>query len=237
MEAARNPYLDQILAGLNGTLPPHYSPSSHVTTSVAPKSSLTNESTQQVKTSHPLQAPTTTPKLNQTAADASSIVTWPAAVRHVARHITTSEAASTRIKDLISNQHRHERDWWKARNAIAKRQSNRTATQAKAADLLKSIGGLVNENSSGSNDPDVAKRELVDFDRKIHGELVRLTADSDRVLRRLGVPFFAIRHELMIKGDKEVPLGEQTGSGKLTKQELVELQKKMLLHLEDLFMD
>ena len=237
MEAARNPYLQHILAGLNGTVASDYFTASDALSSVTPRSSREVESTQQAEPSPPVQAPAIAPKLNPTVADASSIVTWPAGVRHVARHITTSEAASTRIKHLIASQHKHEREWWTARTAIVKRQSNRTATQAKAADLLKSIGGLVNEQSSDSNDPEVARKELAEFDRKVHSGLVKMVADFDRILRRLGVPFFAIKHELVMNSDKALSTSAQRGSGKLTKPELIELQKKMLLHLEDLFMD
>jgi hypothetical protein len=62
--------------------------------------------------------------------------------------------------------------------------------------------------------------------------MTKLATDIDRELRSMGVPFYAIKHELVILGE------ENTGRalpGRLDKGELRELQKRMLQLLEDLF--
>jgi len=62
-----------------------------------------------------------------------------------------------------------------------------------------------------------------------------MVKDYESQLRKMGIPFFAIKDELIIK-DNETDVGGGTMS-KLDKGELRELQKRMIAYLEDLFVD
>ncbi|RMZ84883.1 hypothetical protein DV738_g451, partial [Chaetothyriales sp. CBS 135597] len=151
----------------------------------------------------PLTPTASATKPPPTIPDPSRITTYPAALKHVTKHLATSETASTRIRHLISTQHQHERQWHAGREALLALQASRPSTSAQVSALLRSLA------------------ELAAYDAKVHRGLVAMQADFARQLRNLGVPLFAISHDLK----------------KLDKGELRELQKRMLALLEDLFGD
>lgn len=163
--------------------------------------------------------------------DASRITAWPAALKYVTKHIGPSEALGNKIRQLIAEQHKHEEQWWAGREAIINKHKSRVDKQQEAADLLQSLGGIpttlrpINEGSE--------RAELEGYDKKVYGELVKMTAAYDRQLRALGIPFYAIKHDLVIfENDRE-----QGGNARIDRGELRELQKRMLQHLQDLFLE
>lgn len=173
----------------------------------------------------------TTPSI-QAVSDASTIITWAAAIKHVTKHIINDEKATTRIKHLIKQQQQHEEQWWTQREAIITKHKGREGSNNKVADILKELGGLAVPIAKVDEAAD--KNELETFDRKVYKSLVQMSADFDSQLRRLGVPFYAIKHDLILLGNES---GEVSTKGKLDKGELRDLQKRMLQYLEDLLMD
>jgi len=167
------------------------------------------------------------------APDASTITTWPAALKHVTKHIATNEKLAERIRHLISMQHKHERQWWAGREAIVARQQGRTGASQQVAALLKSLGGK--DMPLVQSDPKADQAELDTYDKKVYTGLVAMAADFDRQLRAMGVPFYSIKHELVLL--EEGPEDASAAQGRIDKGELRELQKRMLQTLEDLFMD
>jgi len=179
-----------------------------------------------------LRSRSSTPSVQATS-NASTITTWPAAVKHVARYINNDDKVTFQIKHLISQQHKHEQEWWVQREAIVARHSGRAGNQDKAAELLKSMGALA--VPIARIDDTTHQKELEGFDRKVHKALCDMVKDYESQLRKMGIPFFAIKDELIIK-DNETDVGGGTMS-KLDKGELRELQKRMIAYLEDLFVD
>ena len=231
MASTPNPRLREILAGLNG-LQQSQNQYAQPDTSLSVIPGLDMNRPRPAIPAKPFNPPkivVTTPRPSTPIPDASTIVTWPSAIRYVTKYIANNESAAARIKHLIAQQHQHEREWWTGREAIVKRHSGRAQRQAQAATLLKAIGGVVAANPP-SEDPEVDRRELEVYDRKVYGELRKMSADFDRQLRGLGVPLFAIRHELVVDRDMDGGAG-----GRLTKEELKELQRRVLEHLVDLF--
>ena len=165
--------------------------------------------------------------------DASTITTWPAALKHVTRYLVTNEQIAARIKHLISEQQKHERQWWAGREALVARQEGRSGTSQQVAVLLKSLGGK--EVPVGPSDPEANQAELDAYDKKVYAGLMAMAADFDRQLRSMGVPFYAIKHDLVVLEDG--PEKASALKGRVDKGELRELQKKMLQTLEDLFAD
>lgn len=165
--------------------------------------------------------------------DASTITTWPVALKHVTKYLVPDERVSARIKHLITEQHKHERQWWAGREAIIARQEGRAGTSQQVVALLQSIGGKT--VPVAPSDPKLNAAELAAYDKKVFAGLVALASDYDRQLKNLGVPFYSIRHDLVIL--EHGP--EKTGNlkGRIDKGELRELQKRMLQTLEDLFGD
>lgn len=179
-----------------------------------------------------VQSRSSTPA-GQTVPDASTIVTWPAAVKHVTKYVVPNEPLAGRLKRLIQEQHKHEEQWWKQREDIVTQQKARAAgSQANVSGILQGLGGLAVPITKVDEAAD--RNELNTFDKKVYGALTQLVRDYDAQLRKLGVPFYAIKHELV--------LGENAQSGvsvkgKLSREELGNLQRKMLQILEDLLMD
>lgn len=166
-----------------------------------------------------------------TVPDASGITTWPAALKHVTRHIVPNEQVAGRIKHIISEQHKHERQWWASREAIVARQQGRSGTTQQVSALLKALGGK--EVPAPPSDPKTNQAELDAFDKKVYAGLMSMASDFDRQLRTMGVPFYAIKHDLVVL--EHGPENAGGAKGRLDKGELRELQKRMLQTLEDLF--
>lgn len=201
---------------------------------ITPPPVLRNQSQTSLQQSRPLVAPTPDSRSNSatpTIPDASTITTWPAALKHVTKYLVPDEKTATRIKHLIAEQHKHERQWWAGREAILARQEGRTGTSQQVAALLQSIGGKAMPVTP--SDPKLNAAELATYDKKVFAGLTALASDYDRQLKNLGIPFYTIRHELVIL--EQGP--EKAGSlkGRVDKGELRELQKRMLQTLEDLF--
>ncbi|EXJ80986.1 hypothetical protein A1O3_07274 [Capronia epimyces CBS 606.96] len=263
MDGQRNPELQKILAALNTYAPPLSIPpeasafstdlssnaNSHA--SVLPGLDLLADPEPQERAITPppvlRHQATTPPQLNCTARsedipstsltptvpDASTITTWPAALKHVTRHLVPNEQASRRLKHLISEQHKHERQWWAGREGIVARQQGRSGTSQQVAALLKSLGGK--EVPMPPSDPAANQAELETYDKKVYAGLTAMASDFDRQLRAIGVPFYAIKHDLVIL--EKGPEKAGAPKGRIDRGELRELQKRMLQTLEDLFGD
>jgi len=165
--------------------------------------------------------------------DASIITTWPAAIRHVTKYLSTNEKVMSRVKHLINEQHKHEEQWWAQRQAIVTKHAGRAGNQSKVADILKELGGLATPVVQVDEAAD--KNELEAFDKKVYRSMVQMAADFDGQLRKMGVPFYAIKHDLVVRDSGKTENGASTR--KIDKIELGELQKRMLQHLEDLVSD
>lgn len=176
------------------------------------------------------------PRSNTPAApipDASSITTWSAAIKHVTKYLSTNEKIMSRIKHLINEQHKHEEQWWTQRQAIVTKHAGRAGNQSKVADILKELGGLAAPVVQVDEAAD--RNELETFDKKVYRSIMQMAADFDGQLRKMGVPFYAIKHELVVREGGKTANGASMRT--LDKTELRKLQKRMLQHLEDLVSD
>ncbi|KIX02354.1 uncharacterized protein Z518_08295 [Rhinocladiella mackenziei CBS 650.93] len=217
-----------IIPGL-GLLPPQ----NHKTPAPSPPITRQQTLTQQQRCPSPRPGDLRSKPSTPTVPDASTITTWPAALRHVTRYLVTNEQVATRIKHLISEQQKHERQWWAGREAIVERQRGRSGTSQQVSALLKSLGGK--DVPVVPSDPNQIRAELDAYDKKVHAGLIAMAADFDRQLRAMGVPFYAIKHDLVVL--EEGPEKPDAPQGRIDKGELRELQKRMLQTLEDLFTD
>lgn len=171
------------------------------------------------------------PKSKPSIPDASNITTWPAALKHLTKHLLPDQNFTRRIHGLIEEQHKLEEQWWNKRQSIEKIHAGRGETTIAVASILRSLG--VTETKKDSSDTKVDKAELDAFDKQVYAYLMQMQSRFDKELRSLGVPFYAIKHDLVISEDSK----EATGAahGKIEKKDLRELQKRMLQTLEDLF--
>jgi hypothetical protein len=96
--------------------------------------------------------------------------------------------------------------------------------------MLQSMGGIATSTKTSSSREEEA--ELRRCDLKIHKAMAKLATEIDRELRSMGVPFYAIKHELVILEERKDGCVEP---GKIDKGNLRVLQKRMLQLLEELF--
>jgi hypothetical protein len=135
-----------------------------------------------------------------------------------------------KIRRLITSQHTYEKDWWDKRQEIMTRHASRDTSSAQLTNIFASLGVVVPTSKASQRDYESERRELADYDTKVYKQLLALSGDFDRQLRGLGVPFYAIKHELVIL--EEGREKESAIQGRIDKGELRELQKKMLDWLE-----
>jgi hypothetical protein len=100
----------------------------------------------------------------------------------------------------------------------------------------KLVGGSITEGASNTS-PEEMKRELETYDMKVHRAQTQMVKEMMGALRRMGVPFFGTRVELVKIAGKETPGAPKDGLGMIEEVELVRLQRKMLVMLEDLCSD
>lgn len=149
-------------------------------------------------------------------------------MNHVSHHPETS----TKIKRLIKNQHDNERQWWAGRLALVEKHKGRVEGTKKMEAIMKSLGRAASspEFDGPSWSPEQERDELDRYEKKVYAALGQMVAAMDKELTSLRVPFFAIQHDLVRDGP-----GEKAGT--VCKEDLVELQRRMLQLLQDLFDD
>ena len=176
--------------------------------------------------------------------DPSCITSWPQALKYVMSVLSQNSMATSKIKSLIHSQHQHEKQWWAGRQNLILKQKGRDEGKKKADDLLRSLGSKRDVEAVPTQeqgvDGDEERKELEVYNAKVYRALSEMSRAIDTELRALGVPFFAIKHEMVT----QVPTADNhTASGisnagsavLLSKDELLGLQKRMVQLLEDLF--
>ena len=92
--------------------------------------------------------------------------------------------------------------------------------------------------------PEREKEELDQYDAKVYRACKAMVESQASSLKVLGVPFFGTKPYLIVNShqksseDIELPSAVAQGhSGKVTREQLLELQRKMLNHLMELYGD
>ncbi|KAJ5658328.1 uncharacterized protein N7484_001977 [Penicillium longicatenatum] len=173
------------------------------------------------------------PKPSTPTIDPSTITTWPAALRYVMRTVGQNEETQLRIRGLIRSQHSHERQWWKGREALLQRQGARGDKQKELDAVLRSIGAPVESKETSTTEEDQA--ELKNYDAKIYKASMQMADALTAELRGHQIPFFVLKKSLVQDSTSSADLDGTPGMDqKLSKPDLIELQRRMLQLLEDL---
>jgi hypothetical protein len=89
--------------------------------------------------------------------------------------------------------------------------------------------------------PEREKDELDQYDAKVYRACKAMVESQTSSLKVLGVPFFGVKSYLVIGSSYDpmevTDLQSTPASGKMTKEQLLELQRKMLNHLVELYGD
>lgn len=178
--------------------------------------------------------------------DPSTITSWSQALKYVVSDLSQNGAASSRIKTLIHSQHRHEKQWWTGRENLIAKQKGRGEGKKKADDLLRLLGSEPDATSGSfqgqGSEAEAERKELEVYDDKVYKALSEMSRAMDGELRGLGVPFFAVKHELVdvkatSRGQDTSLSSTERSTTVLGRDDLLALQKQMLQLLEALFGD
>ena len=89
--------------------------------------------------------------------------------------------------------------------------------------------------------PEREKEEMDQYDAKVYRASKAMVESQTSSLKVLGVPFFGVKPALVVQSlpDTASTAELQAGQagGKITKEALIELQRKMLNHLMELYGD
>ncbi|KAL2843667.1 hypothetical protein BJY01DRAFT_248563 [Aspergillus pseudoustus] len=212
---------------------PKHSPPSPLSHSFRP-----NPLTTHVPTSSSLSRPQ--PQAKESPTTATTIATWPAALKQVMRTVAQNEHLQQRIRFLIQRQHDHERQWWKGREALLQRQKSRATRKKELDQVLRSVGAPVDEKEVSTAEEDAA--EIQNYDGKVYKASKQMADAMIAELRALHIPFFCLKQSLIANGTTDQKMVQSQGSasatvdgqGRISVDELSALQRRMLELLQDL---
>ncbi|KIV99794.1 uncharacterized protein PV09_08599 [Verruconis gallopava] len=167
--------------------------------------------------------------------DPSTIFEWPQALRCVNKLSASNPQFGPKIKQMIVDQDNNVKQWWQNRNGIIANQKTRNEGIRGLNAMLKGVGGQLKPEPT----PEENKAELDRFDLKVYNASQQMAKAHAATLKALGVPFFGVdpkhivANELQQAAASRNPLSE----AKITEKELLDLQRKMLQYLEDLYRD
>jgi hypothetical protein len=172
---------------------------------------------------------TTTPTI-----DPAIITQWKHGLRCVNKIATQNLAFVPAIQKLIQDQARNVKDWESGRQRLVEEQAVKRENEETHLAVL-SLPGM-GEKIAPLRTDDVEREELEVYAKKVYRAAQRMVESQSKELRGLGVPFFGLRPEFLRAEGSD----EGNGGGeeqKVTKGELLELQRKMLNHLMELYGD
>ncbi|KAF2645048.1 hypothetical protein P280DRAFT_546444 [Massarina eburnea CBS 473.64] len=172
---------------------------------------------------------TSTPPVNP-----ATITEWKHGLRCINKVASQNPDFASAVRKLMKDQERNVKDWEAGRARLIDEQSSKRDNEKTHREAL-SLSGILG-NSALLRTPDREREELDAYDLKVY-RACRLMFDSQTVaLKGLGVPFFGVRVDLVVADGGAVG-GEDAGSGKITKSQLLGLQRKMLNHLMEMYGD
>ncbi|PVI07305.1 hypothetical protein DM02DRAFT_608851 [Periconia macrospinosa] len=183
---------------------------------------------------HPPQHRTSTPTI-----ESATITEWKHGLRCINKIAAQNPNFVGLVQKLMKDQERNVKDWGAGRERLIKEQKlKREGEKTHRAAL--SLPGILS-NTAPLRTPEREKEELSQYDQKVYRACRAMVDSQFAKLKNLGVPFFCIRPDLVLSDDAGVPDEKadatQETVKKITKKELLELQRKMLNHLMEMYGD
>ncbi|KAF2007143.1 hypothetical protein P154DRAFT_183940 [Amniculicola lignicola CBS 123094] len=165
--------------------------------------------------------------------DVSTITEWKFGLRALNTNAAQNPEFGASISKLIKDQDRNTKDWAQGRTRILAEQKMKRENEA-ASRASISLPGLL-DNTPAVRTPALEAQELTTYDAKVYRATLRLTTAQSQTLSDLGVPFFNVRPDLIVlEAGSSVA---DDGHAKIGKGHLLELQRKVLNHLMELYGD
>ena len=143
---------------------------------------------------------------------------------------------------MIEDQRKHELRWYSERQSLKHTQAKRASSAAQAQSILHSISATPAAVESASEAGIDNEAELATFDGKIYDAQQEMEVAMIAELKGLGVPFFGTDQSLIVADEAKDAANPALGnrpkwSQTISETELLELRRRMVQHLEDLYKD
>ncbi|KAF2398300.1 hypothetical protein EJ06DRAFT_532049 [Trichodelitschia bisporula] len=158
----------------------------------------------------------------------ATITEWRTAVRCVTTMMQQNPQFAAHVRKMIADQDQNLKQWWKDREALIVKQKSRIQRTKELNNTLKALGAA--PASDPTDEENIA--ELAHFDVKVYKASQRMVDVHTGELKRLGVPFFGIKPERVTKTPSNDP-----NDTRITEEQLLQLQRRMIEYLEDLYRD
>ena len=143
---------------------------------------------------------------------------------------------------MMKDQRQNEMRWHSERQALKHTQAKRVSSSAQAQSILQSLGNPQSKASTVGERLVDNEAELDEFDLKTYAAQQEMEIAMTAELKSLGVPFFGTDANLVVtdgaEESNEPTAGNQPKwSPVVTEIQLLELRRRMVGHLEDLYRD
>ncbi|OWY47222.1 hypothetical protein AA0114_g9595 [Alternaria tenuissima] len=171
--------------------------------------------------------------------DPSTITEWKQGLRCVSKIASQNPDFAPAVRKLMKDQESNVKSWESGRkNLIDEHKFKRENERTNRAAL--SLPGLL-ENTPLLRTPEREREELDQYDAKVYRACKAMVDSQTSSLKVLGVPFFGVKPYLVVGSsyDPTEVTDPQSApvNGKISKEQLLELQRKMLNHLMELYGD
>lgn len=171
--------------------------------------------------------------------DPSTITEWKQGLRCVSKLAIQNPDFIGAVRKLMKDQEQNVRSWEGGRaRLIEDHKFKRENEQTHRAAL--SLPGLL-AGTALLRTPEREKEELDEYDAKVYRASKAMVESQTLSLQKLGVPFFGTKPYLVVQSSKETQEADTSQSaqaeGKITNEQLLQLQRKLLNHLVELYGD
>ncbi|USP73785.1 uncharacterized protein yc1106_01059 [Curvularia clavata] len=171
--------------------------------------------------------------------DPSTITEWKQGLRCVSKIAAKNPNFGPAVHKLMKDQEANVKAWEAGRKKLIDEQKLLRENERTHRAALNLPGIL--EGTELLRTPERDKEELQQYDAKVYRACKAMVESQSSSLKVLGVPFFGVKPHLVTGSDYDPAQvtdaqAAPTG-GKITKEQLLELQRKMLNHLMELYGD
>ncbi|KAF9697262.1 hypothetical protein EKO04_005000 [Ascochyta lentis] len=167
--------------------------------------------------------------------DPATIVDWKSGIRCVSKIAAQNPDFAASVRKLMKDQEGNVRQWEAGRTRLIEEQGLKRGNEQTHRAAL-SLPGLL-ENTPLLRTPEREKEELNQYDAKVYRASKAMVESQTSSLKVLGVPFFGVRPHLLASEDEYIERSADGVPTKITQSQILELQRKMLTHLLDLYGD
>ncbi|KAF2712207.1 hypothetical protein K504DRAFT_426227 [Pleomassaria siparia CBS 279.74] len=169
--------------------------------------------------------------------DVSTIIEWKHGLRCVNKIASHNPNFVASVQKLMKDQEQNVKNWAAGRDRLNEEHVAQRENEQKFRAAVSLPGVL--EGTVPMRTPEREQEEHDRYTRKVYRASQQMAESHSNLLKGLGVPFFGVKPELVIVEDPNSPESQpaEKVSGKITKKEVLELQRKMLNHLVEMYGD